>query len=161
MTRTLTTAFPLLLALSAAALIAPAASGASGTTCVAGTTTIAGKKAVRFCGPAKASAKVGAKTFTFSGGACQVSGVYFTLNIGAITVHRTANSKPGPSPYFGVTITPSDAGVHLGQVLTWTSGGKGYSVLGSRITLKSGLKSGRFTGRSLDGKKVMGTFTCG
>ncbi len=76
-------------------------------------------------------------------------------------MHKTANSKPGPTPYFGVTVTPSDPGVHLSQVLTWTSGGKAYSVLGSRITLKSGLKSGSFTGRSIDGKKVTGTFTCG
>jgi hypothetical protein len=161
LTRTRTTVVALLLAVSAAALVAPTASSASISACVPGATTIAGKKAVRFCGPAKASAKVGARTFAFSGGACQVSGVYFTLNIGAIIVHKTANSKPGPTPYFGVTVTPSDPGVHLSQVLSWTSGGKAYSVLGSRITLKSGLKSGSFTGRSIDGKKVTGTFTCG
>jgi hypothetical protein len=160
LTRSPTTAAPLLLALAAAALVVPTTSSAASAACVPGTTTVAGKKAMRFCGPAKAKATLGTKTFAFSGGECSVAGVYFTVNIGTILIHRTAHSKPGPSPYFGVTVTPSGPGVHLGQVLSWTSGGKGYSLLGTKITLADGLKSGSFTGRSLDGKKVKGTFTC-
>jgi hypothetical protein len=160
LTRSLTTTVALLLALAAAALAVPTTSSAARAACVPGTTTVAGKKAMRFCGPAKATATVGTKRFAFSGGECSVAGTYFTVNIGTILIHRTAHGKPGPSPYFGVTVTPSGPGLHLGQVLSWASGGKGYSLLGTRITLASGLKSGSFTGRSLDGKKARGTFTC-
>jgi len=160
LTRTLTTAIPLLLALSAAALVVPTASSAAAAACVPGKTTVAGKSAMRFCGPAKASATVGKTTFRFSGGQCAVAGTYFTVNIGTIVIHKTANSKPGPLPYFGVTVTPSNPGAHLRQVLGWTSGGKGYSVLSSHITLANGLKKGSFSGTSLTGQKVKGTFTC-
>ena len=160
MTRTLTTAVPLLLALTAAALVVPGASSAASNACVPGKTTVAGKSAMRFCGPAKASATVGSKTFKFSGGQCTVNATYFTLNIGTVVMHTTANSKPGPAPYFGVTVTPGSPGVHVHQVLGWTTGGKGYSVLSSHITLANGLKKGTFTGTSLNGQKVKGTFTC-
>jgi hypothetical protein len=161
LTRSLTIAAPLLLALTAAALVVPTTSSAASTACVPGKTTVAGKSAMRFCGPAKAAATVGTKKFTFSGGQCAVAGTYFTVNIGTIVIHKTANSKPGPSSYFGVTVTPSNPGVHLRQVLSWNSGGKGYSVLSSHIKLADGLKSGSFTGTSLNGQKVKGTFTCG
>jgi hypothetical protein len=160
LTRKLTLAAPLVLALTAAALAAPATSGAAGAACVPGKTKVAGKDAMRFCGPAKASATVGTKTFSFSGGVCQLSGHYFIVNIGTLVIHTVAGSKPGPASYFGVTIAASNPGVHLKQVLAWNSGGKGYSVLSNSITLKKGLKSGTFSGKSLTGQKVKGTFSC-
>ena len=153
-------AAPLLLSLVAAALVAPATSGAAGTACVPGKTKVAGKDAMRFCGPAKASATVGAKTFTFSGGVCQLAGKYFTVNIGTLVIHKVAGAKPGPARYFGATIASSTPGVHLKQVLSWNSGGKGYAVVSNSVTLKQGLKSGTFSGKSLTGQKVKGTFSC-
>jgi hypothetical protein len=158
--RKLTTAAPLVLALLAAALVAPSTSGAAGTACVPGKTKVAGKDAMRFCGPAKASATVGKKTFSFSGGVCQVAGHYFTINIGTLVLHKVAAAKPGPATYFGVTVAGSDPGVHLKQVLAWNTGGTGYSVLNNSITLKKGLKSGTFSGHSINGQKVKGTFSC-
>ena len=109
---------------------------------------------------AKAKATVGARSFAFSGGQCTVSGPYFTVNIGVHLINKVVTAKPGPSSYFGVTITPSDAGVHLKQALLWTSGGKDYEVLANRITLNPGRKSGYFSGKSLNGQKVKGTFIC-
>jgi hypothetical protein len=155
----LATAAPLLLALTAAALILPTGSGASSAACVPGKTKVGGKAAMRYCGPAKAKATVGAKSFSFSGGQCTVSGPYFTVNIGVHLIQSVATDKPGPSSYFGATITPSDAGVHLKQALLWTFGGKDYEVLANRITLNKGLKSGYFSGKS-NGQKVKGTFIC-
>jgi hypothetical protein len=158
-TRTFTAVAPLLVALGAAALVAPPAASAARAACVPGKTTVAGKAAVRFCGPAKAVAMVGAKRFTFAGGRCQTLSPYFTVNIGVHLINKVVTAKPGPSSYFGATITPSDAGVHLKQALLWTSGGKDYEVLANRITLNPGRKSGYFSGTS-NGKKVKGTFIC-
>jgi hypothetical protein len=159
MNRKLGTAAPLLLALTAAALVVPTGSSASSAACVPGKTRIGGKAAMRYCGPAKAKATVGAKSFAFSGGQCTVSGPYFTVNIGVHLINKVVTAKPGPSSYFGATITPSDAGVHLKQALLWASGGKEYDVLANRITLNPGRKSGYFSGLS-NGKKVKGTFIC-
>jgi hypothetical protein len=159
--RTLLFAAPLLVtALSAAALLAPATSGAAAAACVPGKTTVGGKSAVRYCGTAKASAKVGAKTFRFVGGTCATSGPYFTINIGTLVTNSVAGAKPGPTTYFGVTVTPPSKGVHLKQALGWTSGGKRYSVLSNQITVKAGLKSGSFTGVAIGGAKVSGSFSC-
>jgi hypothetical protein len=160
LTRTRSLVIPLLLALAVAALVAPAGSAAAGSACVPGKTTVAGKAAVRFCGTAKATATVGTQTFRFAGGTCALSGSYFTVNIGTLLVHRVAGAKPGPSSYFGLTLTPPTTGTHLKQTLVWTTGGKAYSVLGNQVTLKVGRKGGTFIGKSLNGKKVTGTFSC-
>jgi hypothetical protein len=158
--RKLSTAGPLLVALGAAVLIAPAASSAAGTPCTPKKTTIAGKAAMRFCGPAKATVKMGTARFTFSGGSCATLGQYFTVNIGTHWITSVAGTKPGPSAYFGITLSPPATGTHLKQPVSWNSGGKGYSVLRSKITLNKGLTSGSFSGKALNGSKVTGVFTC-
>jgi hypothetical protein len=158
--RKLTTVGPLLVALAAAVLIVPAASSAAGPGCTPRKTTVGGKAALRYCGPAKATVTMGSTRFTFSGGSCATLGPYFTVNIGTHLLTSVAGTKPGPNPYFNITLTPPDAGVHLKQPLSWTSGGKGYSVIGSTITLRKGLESGTFSGTAIGGKKVTGAFTC-
>ncbi|MEO9177296.1 MAG: hypothetical protein ABI317_17415 [Gaiellales bacterium] len=155
-----TAAAPLLLALVAAALVAPAGSSAA-SSCTAGVTKVGGKPAHAFCGPAKAVAQVGTKRYSFTGGVCQRSGAVFSVNIGTVVINPVANAKPGSTPYFGLTVVPPLVGVHVGQTLGWISGGKRFSVLGNRIKLTKGLKSGSFSGKSLPGgAKVTGTFTC-
>jgi hypothetical protein len=160
MHRKLVTAVPFLIALTTAALIAPAGSSASAAACVPGKTKVAGKDAIRYCGPARAKATVGKKSFSFSGGQCQVSGPFFVVNIGIHLSNKVVTAKPGTSSYFGATITPGDQGVHLEQALGWTSGGKEYDVVANRITLNKGLKSGYFSGKSVNGQKIKGTFIC-
>jgi hypothetical protein len=160
LTRTLSFAGPLLVALGVAVMIAPAASSAAGSPCTPRKTTVAGKAAMRFCGPAKATVRMGTARFTFSGGSCATLGQYFTVNIGTHWITSVAGTKPGPSAYFGITLSPPQTGTHLRQPISWNSGGKGYSVLGSRITLSKGLKGGSFSGKALNGKKVTGVFTC-
>jgi hypothetical protein len=158
--RTSTAIAPLVLALAAAALVAPSTSSAAGAACVPGHTQVGGKSATRFCGPAKAVAKVGSRKFTFTGGVCQVSGIYFTVNIGTVVNNKLATAKPGPLSYFNIALTPASTGVHLTQGLTWISGGKRYAVIGNKITINQGLKSGSFSGRAISGAKISGTFTC-
>jgi hypothetical protein len=151
---------PLLLAFAAAALVAPSTSSAAAADCVPGKTTVAGKPATRFCGPAHATAKVGGKKFVFTGGVCQTSGPYFTVNIGTVVNNKLATAKPGPLPYFNISLTPASTGVHLTQGLTWIVGGKRYAPIGNKITINQGLKSGYFSGRAVGGAKITGTFIC-
>ena len=151
---------PLLLAFAAAALVAPSASSAGAAECVPGKTTVGGKPATRFCGPAHATAKVGAKKFIFTGGVCQTSGIYFTVNIGTVVNNKLATAKPGPLPYFNISLTPASTGTHLTQGLTWIVGGKRYAPIGNKITINQGFKSGYFSGRAVGGAKITGTFIC-
>jgi hypothetical protein len=151
---------PLALAFAAAALAAPASSGAA-SGCTAGLTTIGGKKAHRFCGPATATATVGGKTLRFTGGSCLRSPLAFSVNIGTVLVGAVANPKPANVPSFGLTISPGDSGVHLGQAIGWVSGGKRYSVTNNQATLSSGRAKGSFKGTLYPGGgKVSGTFSC-
>jgi hypothetical protein len=151
---------PFALALAAAALVAPASSGAAAG-CTAGLTTIGGKKAMRYCGPAAATATAGGKTVRFSGGACAGNTVTFTVNLGTIAVSRLPNAKPAGVPSFGLTISPGTTGVHINQSIVWVSGGKRFSVYNDTATLASDRKTGSFKGRLYPGGgKVSGTFTC-
>jgi hypothetical protein len=155
-----TLAAPFALALVTAALVAPASSGAA-SGCTAGVTTVAGKKVNRFCGPAKATATAGGKTFSFAGGSCAKNSIAFTINIGSIAVSRLPNAKPATVPYFGLTIAPGDTGVHLGQAITWIEGGKKYAVFNNTATLGSNGKKGSFKGTLYPGGgAVKGTFSC-
>ena len=89
--------------------------------CTAGVHTVGGATVRTFCGPAHARAKVGAKTFRFSGGQCAVSNGYFTVNIGSITLGQGTKPK---FAYLGIDMRPSADGVHHNQVVSWQVPGK-------------------------------------
>jgi hypothetical protein len=151
---------PLALALAAGALIAPASSGAA-SGCASGLTKVAGKKAMRYCGPATATAKVGGTTIRFSGGSCASSASALTVNIGTIAVSATPNVKPLGIASFGLTISPDITGVHLNQAIAWVKGGKRFSVFANHATVAASLEKGTFEGKLYPtGAKVTGTFAC-
>ncbi len=110
-----------------------------------------------FCGPATATARVGSKTFRFSGGQCTVSQGYFTVNIGAITL---GSEKPKYA-YLGIDVKPPKAGTHASQIVSWQAPGKRYSLLPAKVTVASGLRSGTFSGPVLGGSgSATGSFHC-
>ena len=146
---------PVVLAAAAAAVLLGRAGAAAG--CTAGVRTVGGATVRTFCGPAKATAKIGGQTFRFSGGSCAVEGGYFTVNIGSITLPP---AKP-KFAYFGMDVKPPKAGTHPSQILSWQEPGKRYSLLPVTVTVKPGLKSGTFTGKVLGGTGTgSGSFTC-
>src|ERR1700759_4545172 len=84
-----------LVALLAAALVAPAAVAAAPASralsaCTAGMTTGGGAQARVFCGPAKATVQIGGKTLTFKGGSCERTSTYVALNIGTVVLGSTS-----------------------------------------------------------------------
>jgi hypothetical protein len=146
----------LLVVVVLAALAAIALPGAGASACTAGVRTVGGLTVRTFCGPAKATAKIGSKTFHFSGGTGAVEQGMFTVNIGSITLGA---GKP-KFAYFGLDAKPPKAGAHPNQIVSWQFGGQRYSLLPVKVVLNAGLHSGSFSGSVLTGGSGSGTFTC-
>jgi hypothetical protein len=144
-------------AYAVAATAAPAA--ASKATCTPGVKTIGGSPARVFCGPARATAKVGPTAYRFAGGAC-LKAPGFSVNIG--TLSFASNS---PVAYFGISLPRAKAGTYTGKQVTLSfTAGKGrhslVSSAGAKLVLAPNLHSGTFAGKDLLGKTISGSFTC-
>jgi hypothetical protein len=138
----------------AAAAFATSSAGSSAS-CVAGVKKINGVPARTFCGPAKATVKLGATSVAYKQGACSKSVVGFTINIGTVVL---GNLKKKPE-YFGITVKAT-AGAHANSGVAVVHAGKSYAVLGT-VTLKPGLKSGTFSGKVFGSPtKIAGSFSC-
>ncbi len=160
----------LALAVAASAGAAATAGAAPGReACTPGTRNVNGVLSRVFCGPAKATAKVGGKTLAFRNGVCERRAAYWDVNIGIVTLGQTSKPKPD---YFGITVgrfpgagggvpaAGKDGVYKTGVVLALVSGGKGLAVVRATVTLQGGRTRGTFTGRTLTGALVSGSFRC-
>jgi hypothetical protein len=140
-------------ALAAAAFATSSAQSAAA--CTAGVTKVGGAPARIFCGPAKATVKIGGSTVAYKQGACSRSSFGFTINIGTVVI-GSAKMKP---EYFGITV-PAKAGARGNSAVAVVHSNKSYAVLGT-VTLKPGLKSGTFSGKVFGSPtKLTGAFSC-
>ena len=156
-----------------AAVAAGAAGSPSRAACTQGSFTKGGSSGVQFCGPAKATAKIGGKTYTFSSGSCTRTSKYVNINIGT----EVLTGPKGTYSYFGLLVgaypgassgtkaSPKD-GTYTGGLVTVRWKGKDYALNGAgdknvKITLKKGRTAGSFSGNDiLTHVRVTGTFTC-
>jgi hypothetical protein len=123
--------------------------------CTPGVHKIGGVNARTFCGPAKASVRLGGKTITYKNGECSKSIGLFSVNIGTVVLGNLKN-KP---EYFGVTAT-AKAGFQAKQTIAVVHAGKSKAIIGT-VTLKAGLKSGTFSGKVFGSPAtISGSFTC-
>jgi hypothetical protein len=146
-----------------------AGAGTARPACTPGIITYGGAQARVFCGPAKATVKVGTKVLKYTqGGECLKSADYISVNIGTIVLGTSTKPKPA---YFGMNIgrTPGSTdkparkdGKYKGGVLALDFGGTGYATRTDLLvtTLSNGRRKGVFTTKTFDGKTVSGTFTC-
>jgi hypothetical protein len=140
------------LVLAASALAAPQRA----TACVAGVKKINGVSARTFCGPAKATVRVNGKTVSYKGGECSKSSFGWSINIGTVVLGNLKN-KP---EYLGITAA-AKAGTQTKGTVAVVHAGKSLAVTSSTITLKSGLKSGTFSGKGFGAStRVSGSFSC-
>lgn len=153
--------FVVMAVVAAGHAVASAASpwSASRTACAPAVKTIGGAPARVFCGPAKATAKVGSTDFRFAGGACQKA-PGFTVNLGTLSFASSARVS-----YFGISLPVAKAGTYTGAqvTLSFNVGGRHHSLVpgaGAKLVLGPGLHSGSFTGKDLLGKAITGSFTC-
>jgi hypothetical protein len=138
----------------AAAALAPG-SAQSAASCTAGVTKVGGSPARVFCGPAKATVKLGSATVSYRNGSCSKSSFGWTINIGTVVI-GSAKKKP---EYFGITVK-AKAGAQSNSAVAVVHSNKSYAVLGT-VTLKAGLKSGTFSGKVFGSPaKLSGSFSC-
>ena len=153
-------AFALSLMLATAASVATlAVASPSRNTCTAGISKIGGFPAHTFCGPAKATVRVGGKTLTFSGGMCAISQGFWTVNIGTIELGQSKKTKS----YFGLALLkPSHADGSYSRVgFAFNIPGKSWAVSGGKLTLSKGGKAASFSGMLLlSSTRVTGSVTC-
>ncbi|MBA3841427.1 MAG: hypothetical protein H0X39_02205 [Actinobacteria bacterium] len=127
--------------------------------CTAGLSKIAGFQARTFCGPAKATAKVGGKKLSFVGGQCAVSQGFWTVNIGTIELGQPHETRS----YFGIALMQSKHadGTYRNVTFGFNVPGKSYLVSGGTLTLRSRGKAASFSGALAGGgAKVTGSVTC-
>jgi hypothetical protein len=158
---------------AATAVAAGAAAAPTRVACTPGPSTIGGKSAMTFCGPAKATVKVGGKTYSFQGGSCTKTSKYVNVNIGTV-LYGAAKQK---QPYFAVLIgnypganpgtraAPKD-GTYGGGLVVVRYQGKSWDLNGFdkdvKVTLKKNRSAGTFTGSTHFAPriKVTGSFSC-
>ena len=159
--------------LGLAALTATAApaslAGPARSACMPGLTSFGGTQARVFCGPAKATVKIGGKTLSFKGGSCERTSKYLAINVGTVVLGTTTKKKPD---YFGLDVgaipgsTAKPAGrdgTYTGGVIAIDFGGKPYLLRGdtAKITLSGGRTKGTFGAAGLLGSGGgTGTFSC-
>jgi hypothetical protein len=142
------------------------AAGATRAVCTPGLTKVGGVTARTFCGPARATVKVGGKTFSLANGNCDRTARYVSVNIGTVVL-GLAKKKPD---YFGLNVgrilgagkpAPRD-GTYHGSALALDAGGKGYAVRADEIevTLTGNRTKGTFTATLLAGGSISGSFSC-
>lgn len=147
--------------------VAASAAPGSAAPCRAGVRQVNGVLSRVFCGPAKAAVKLGGKTLTYAGGACERTPAYFDVNIGIATLGQTTKPKPD---YFGVLVgrAPGSSGppaakdgtYRRGVTVAAVSGGKGVAFVNAAVTLKGNRTRGTFTARTITGASVSGSFSC-
>src|SRR5258708_40109886 len=120
--------------------VGSALAGNRSSSCTAGVRTVGGAKVRTFCGAAKATAKTAGKTFSFSGGQCEVSQGFFTVNIGSITL-PPAKAK---FAYLGIDLKPPRAGVHRNQIVSSQVPRKGYRLIRATVAIPAGFKPATF-----------------
>ena len=128
-------------------------------TCTPGVRSIAGVPARVFCGPAKASVKVGSATYAFAGGGC-LKQPRFSVNVGTLSFDPGAKVS-----YFGLSLPRARAGRYTGKQVTLSvTAGTHHIALTSRpgttVLLRPGLHSGTFAGSDVLGNTVTGSFSC-
>jgi hypothetical protein len=155
--------------------VAVAAAPAATAGCSPGPFDSNGSSGVVFCGPAKATAKVGGKSYSFSSGSCTRSSKYLYLNLGT----EVLSGPKQKYSYFGLLVgaypgaasgtkpSPKD-GTYTGGLVTIRYKGKTTYILNGagdknvKITLKKGRTAGTFSGMDFLKRnvKVTGSFTC-
>jgi hypothetical protein len=139
--------------------------------CTPSTRTVGGLTEKTFCGRAKATIKVGGKTFTLKQGACVSTSAYLTVNIGTFVHGHTTKPKPD---YFGLDVgrVPGTTAPPAGKDGTYTKGvslavnhGAASYLVDSDMakataTLAGSRSHGTVTGTTVTGQTLTASFHC-
>ena len=146
----------------------PAKPPAATPTAAAGTT----PAAAEFSGSATATVTVGDQSFTFENGRCDKGpdDAWLAVNIGqagggeyfGLLVGANPSAPQGARPVTGGGVfTDGEIALTVEQGgSSFLMGGTSAAAAGNRVTLAADLKSGEFSGATLQGEPISGSFTC-
>jgi hypothetical protein len=121
---------------------------------------IGGKSATVYCGPAKATVRVGGQTMTFRGGTCVWTTNSFKLQLGTIFLFRTKplQSQPGFSIY-ATGVPVAKALIQVYSQGTYSEASPVYATARPTGAQAGGSFQGK-TGKKGTGPAISGTITC-
>ena len=145
--------------LAAACVVWVSPSAGTPAACDPGTRVVEGTTIYVYCGPARATVKVGGKTYRIFGGKCKRmrEAKLYVVDVGIITV---AGGKP-TARYLGIrskrltpgTTTTAGIGVQVAKAA--------YNVAPNVVKVGNGMRSGTFSGDALGrAGRVSGSWTC-
>jgi hypothetical protein len=114
----------------------------------------------RFCGPARATVRLGGRRYTFASGRCKVDRTarLYVVDIGVAT---EPPARP-TSRYFSVRSKKLTPGVTTTGAVALIVNRRWYTVAPNTITLSARMKSGTFRGGLLFGSgTASGSWSCG
>ena len=166
--------YRLLLVAVSALVAAGCGDGDSADECRPGVRDVDGARSRVFCGPATAHVEADGEKFSFENGVCTRTRTYLSVDIGVLWIdpEQLFEENPSPPDYFGLTVgrTPgapksqpaaSRDGTYRNAVVTFNAGGGGYDLGGDAVvTVRNNRTEGEFSGRTVDGLDVEGTFSC-
>ena len=144
-------------AVGVAVLAAAATAGrvnAGALKCTAGGGVQDGRYVQVFCGPARASLKLGSRTIRFRPGECRRTKDFTTITLGTYTV-----GDPPIAKYIRIVGPRRDGTTRAGAV-TWQLPGASDGIQRAKLTLAGKATRGSFAGRSESGISAQGSFTC-
>jgi hypothetical protein len=109
--------------------------------------TVNGQSVLIYCGSAKATVKVGAKTFTLKNGQCKKAVGNFYLSFGAVVTQQTKHAPDSLLLIAGSSAKPATKdGSYSGTTVMMTRTGRGYLADSLKLTLSHGTKAGTAIG---------------
>ena len=127
--------------------------------CKPGQRTVGGTTIVVHCGPAKATVKVGGKTYQIFGGTCgwKPSAALYMVDVGI----QSLNSKQPRARYLGVRSSHRRGGTYTNVAVAFQVNRTGYTLGRSTVTISRDLERGSFSGDLLFGVgSAKGSWTC-
>ena len=131
---------------------APMQTGDTGDSCGLGTYLTYDTRT--FCGPAKATVKLGTDTYELTQGECmEDSTLGFVVNLGTTVIGGQDLPKDAPL-YFAIVINDD------GATATGLLGGSGFAVIEAAVELGADRQSGTVTGTDIEGRALEVSFSC-
>jgi hypothetical protein len=147
--RTTCAACALLAGVAALAVGTGGSAGAvSRSACTTGPATLRGADVSVFCGPARATVRVGGKTYRFRPGSC-VKSAGFKPGTKVLTVNLGTLTLPPDEPkarHFAVAVDKAKGGRYTDQAVSWELPGQSFAVLPNTVNVSANLKQGSFRG---------------
>ena len=104
--------------------------------------TVNGVSVLIYCGPAKATVKMGSQTFTLKNGLCKKAAGNFYLSFGDVVTQQT---KHAPDSFLVIATATKD-GSYSGTTVMATRSGHGWLADSTVLTLTHGTKAGTVVG---------------